>query len=132
MSIKKTSLLVMLAFVALAISTMIGCGRSDDAEQTSGADTATASLPAGLFLAAAPDSPVPVKQVKAQAKEGDEVVLNGHSLEEPQAEGLKPTEEGIPGGLKSPESGAKSKPAVPNPIKPSGTSKRRKSKSKTK
>jgi antitoxin (DNA-binding transcriptional repressor) of toxin-antitoxin stability system len=75
MSIKKTSSLVMFVFVALAISTMIGCDKSDDAERTSGADTATASLPAGLFLAAAPDSPVPVKQVKAQAKEGDEVVV---------------------------------------------------------
>ncbi len=33
------------------------------------------SLPAGLFLAAAPAEPVAVKQLKAQAQVGDEVIM---------------------------------------------------------
>jgi len=73
---KKASLRVMFVLAALAISTMIGCNKSDDTEQASDPGGAsTASFPAGLFLAAAPDEPVAVKQVKAQAREGDEVVV---------------------------------------------------------
>ena len=73
---KKTSLWVTFVLAALAASTMIGCGKSDDTEEAAGSgDASTASLPAGLFLAAAPGGQVAVKQVKAQAREGDEVVV---------------------------------------------------------
>ncbi len=67
---KKASLWVTFVLAALAISTMIGCKKSDDAGSAS-----TVSLPASLFLAAAPGEPVAVKQVKAQAQEGDEVIV---------------------------------------------------------
>ena len=73
---KKTSLGTLLVLAALAISTILGCGKSDDGEKPSGAGgTSTASLPANLFLATAPGQPVAVKQVKAQAQEGDDVIV---------------------------------------------------------
>jgi len=71
---KKASLWVTFVLAVLAIPTMTGCRKSDDPEEAAGAASA-ASLPAGLFLAAAPGEPVPVKQAKAQAREGDEVVV---------------------------------------------------------
>jgi len=79
---QRTRMTLLTTFVcaALAISMMIGCDGSDDADTSSnpgapGAGASTASLPAGLFLAAAPAGPVAVKQLKAQAQEGDEVTM---------------------------------------------------------
>lgn len=73
---KKTLLWVTLGIATLAASTMIGCSKSDDTETAVGSGgTSTASLPAGLFLAVAPGQPVAVKQVKAQAQEGDDIIV---------------------------------------------------------
>ena len=73
---KKTSLWVTFVFAVLAISMIAGCKKSDDSGQASGAGSAsTALLPASLFLTAAPGEPVAVKQVKTQAREGDEVIV---------------------------------------------------------
>ena len=80
MQSKKLPLLTTFACAALAMSLMIGCDGSDEADTSSnpgapGAGTSTASLPAGLFLAAAPAEPVAVQQLKAQVQAGDEVVM---------------------------------------------------------
>ncbi len=73
---KKASLWIMFVLAVLAAAMMVGCGKSDDTEEAEGSGAAsTASLPAGLFLAAAPGEPVAVKHVKAQAREGDDVVV---------------------------------------------------------
>ncbi len=77
MQSKKLSLLTTFVCAVLAMSMMIGCDGSDEADTSSNAGGAsTASLPAGLFLAAAPGEPVAVRQLKAQAKEGDEVIMH--------------------------------------------------------
>jgi hypothetical protein len=58
------------------MSIMIGCDGSDEADTSSNAGGAsTASLPVGLFLTAAPAESVAVRQLKAQAQEGDEVTM---------------------------------------------------------
>jgi len=80
MQSKKLPLLTTFACAALAMSLMIGCDGSDEADTSSnpggpGAGTSTVSLPAGLFLAAAPAEPVAVRQLKAQAQAGNEVVM---------------------------------------------------------
>jgi len=77
---KKLSLLTTCVCAALMMSMMTGCDGSDDADTSSnpgapGAEASTASLPAGLFLAAAPGESVAVKQLKTQAQEGDEVTM---------------------------------------------------------
>lgn len=75
---QSRKLLILTTFVcaALAASMMIGCDRSDEADTSSNAGGAsTASLPAGLFLAEAPTETVAVRQLKAQAQEGDEVTM---------------------------------------------------------
>ncbi len=73
---KKTTLLTTFVCAALAMSTMIGCDGSDEADTSSNAGGApTASLPAGLFLAATPGEPVAVQQLKTQAQVGDEVTM---------------------------------------------------------
>ena len=73
---KKITLLTTFVCAALMMSMMTGCDGSDEADTSSNAGgTSTASLPAGLFLAAAPAEPVAVQQLKAQAKEGDEVIM---------------------------------------------------------
>ena len=77
---RKVFMWVTFACAALMMSLMIGCDGSDEADTSSnpgapGAGTSTASLPAGLFLAAAPGESVAVKQLKAQAQVGDEVVM---------------------------------------------------------
>jgi hypothetical protein len=78
MQSKKLPLLTTFACAALAMSLMIpACrDRSDDADTSSNTGgTSTASLPAGLFLAAAPAGPVTVQQLKTQVQAGDEVVM---------------------------------------------------------
>ena len=82
MQTKKSSLLTTLACAALVTLMMIPACRdgSDDTDTSSNsgapeAGPSTASLPAGLFLAAAPDGSVAVKQLKAQAQVGDEVTM---------------------------------------------------------
>jgi hypothetical protein len=76
MQSKKLTLLTTFVCAALAMSMMIGCDRSDEADTSSNTGGAsTASLPAGLFLTAAPGEPVAVRQLKAQAQEGDEVTM---------------------------------------------------------
>ena len=75
---RRKRLLPLTTFVcaALAMSMMIGCDGSDEADTSSNtAEASTASLPTGLFLAAAPAEPVAVKQLKAQAQVGDEVTM---------------------------------------------------------
>lgn len=66
---RKVSLWVTFACAALAMSMMTGCDGSDDTEAS------TASLPAGLFLTAAPAGPVTIQQLKTQVKAGDEVTM---------------------------------------------------------
>ena len=76
MNHKRVSLAVTFACATLMISIMIGCDGSDEADTSSNTGAApTASLPAGLFLAATPGEPVAVRQLKAQAQEGDEVIM---------------------------------------------------------
>ena len=76
MQSKKLTLLTTFVCAALAISMMIGCDGSDEADTSSNAGgTSTASLPAGLFLTTAPAESVAVRQLKAQAQEGDEVTM---------------------------------------------------------
>ncbi len=73
---RTVSLWVTLACAALMMSMMTGCDGSDEGDTSSSAGTtSTASLPTGLFLASAPAEPVAVKQLKAQAQEGDEVTM---------------------------------------------------------
>jgi len=76
MQSKKLTLLTTFVCAALAMSMMIGCDGSDEADTSSNTGGAsTASLPAGLFLTAAPGEPVAVRQLKAQVQEGDEVIM---------------------------------------------------------
>ncbi len=75
---RKVSLWVTFVCAALMMSMMIPACRdgSDEADTESNAGGAsTASLPAGLFLASAPAEPVPVRLLKVQAQEGDEVTM---------------------------------------------------------
>ncbi len=73
---RKVSMWVTFACAALMMSMMSGCDGSDEADTSSKTGGApTASLPAGLFLAAAPAEPVAVKQLKTQAQAGDEVTM---------------------------------------------------------
>ena len=76
MQSKKLTLPTTFVCAALAMSMMIGCDGSDEADPSSNTGgEPTASLPAGLLLASAPAEPVAVKQLKAQAQAGDEVTM---------------------------------------------------------
>ncbi len=76
MQSKKLLLPTTFVCAALAMSMMIGCDGSDEADTSSNAEGAsTASLPAELFLTAAPAESVAVRQLKAQVQEGDEVTM---------------------------------------------------------
>jgi hypothetical protein len=73
---KKALLWVTFVLAALAESTMVDCGRSDDTKEATGSGGASAaSLPVNLFLTAAPGDLVTIKRVKEQARVGDEVVV---------------------------------------------------------
>ena len=70
---KKISLLGMLVIVVFTITTMIGCGGSDEAEPVT--PETTAALPAGLFLTASPGEPMPIQEFRSSAQPDDEVIV---------------------------------------------------------
>lgn len=76
MNHKKVALWLTCVCATLTILMMTGCDGSDEGGTSSDAGGAsTVSLPAGLFLATVPGEPVAVRQLKAEAKEGEEVIM---------------------------------------------------------
>jgi len=75
---------ILSAVLLMGLAFLAGCGSKDAAPQkgagpavgTSGA-AASAALPAGLILAAAPEGAKDILEVKKSIKEGDEVVIRG-------------------------------------------------------
>jgi len=63
------------ALSALAALLFVGCGKEKDSPATGQTAKQAVSLPAALFLAKAPENVVPVKDVKASAAAGDQVVV---------------------------------------------------------
>jgi len=71
---RNLSFFGLLVIVVFTITTMIGCGGSDEAEPVT--PETTAALPVGLILTSAPaGQPMAVTEVKANATVGDEVIV---------------------------------------------------------
>ena len=71
---RSLSILGLLVIVVFTITTMIGCGGSDEADPGAATPVA-ASLPAGLFLTASPGEPIPIEEFRSSAQPDDEVIV---------------------------------------------------------
>ena len=70
---RSHNLLACVVLVTFALLTLNGCADSDESDAGSGGQSV--SLPETLFLTAAPQDVQSITDLKANAKEGDEVVL---------------------------------------------------------
>ena len=70
---RSHNLLACVVLVTFALLTLNGCADSDDTDADSGGQSV--SLPETLFLTAAPQGARSITDLKANAKEGDEVVV---------------------------------------------------------